>query len=170
MWLYECQVADPELTPTNFFPYFQAVYPRMSTDVAPRLHDLYGDFRAFLLQGHKVDVLDSLRGFFDGLFPSVYYHALNPKLTDFTDDYKVRYSAPIASFSKLQTSLASPQENSLNYGKSRVTVLIVIVITRHRISPRKKKKHCKISSFDVPQVTFLKKEKNFPRSCFLLVG
>lgn len=67
---------------------FQAVYPRMATDVAPRLHDLYGDFRAFLLQGHKVDVLDSLRGFFDGLFPSVYYHALNPKLTDFTDDYK----------------------------------------------------------------------------------
>ena len=64
----------------------------MASDVAPRLRDLYGDFRAFLLQGRQVDVLDSLRGFFDALFPSVYYHALNPKLTDFTDDYKVTKS------------------------------------------------------------------------------
>ena len=62
----------------------------MATAVEPHLHVLYDDFRAFLLEGDKVDVLDSLRGFFDKLFPSVYYHALNPKLTDFTDDYKVR--------------------------------------------------------------------------------
>ena len=73
------------------FLLLQEVYPRMAPEVEPRLRELYEDFRAFLLHGQKVDVLDALRGFFDALFPSVYYHALNPKLTDFTDDYKVSY-------------------------------------------------------------------------------
>lgn len=80
------QLLQISLNKTNHL--FQAVYPRMATTVEPRLRDLYSDFSAFLLLGQKVDVLDSVRSFFDGLFPSVYYHALNPKLTDFTGDYK----------------------------------------------------------------------------------
>lgn len=66
---------------------FAERYKRMSGPAAELIDQLYGSLAEFL-KGGDVDPAEVVSTFFDGLFPLVYHHSINPKLTDFDDDYK----------------------------------------------------------------------------------
>lgn len=66
---------------------FSDIYKRMSSQAQPLIKKMYGGLTDYL-KGSDIDLEQTVSAFFDGLFPLVYHHSINPKLTDFNDDYK----------------------------------------------------------------------------------
>lgn len=70
---------------TNFL--FSDVYKKMDTVAREPVVQLYSDLLSYI-NGREVDLEERIWSFFDSLFPLVYHHSINPKLKDFSDDYK----------------------------------------------------------------------------------
>ncbi|XP_067143057.1 glypican-5 isoform X2 [Centruroides vittatus] len=70
---------------TNFL--FSDVYKKMDTVAREPVVRLYSDLLSYI-NGRKINLEERIWSFFDSLFPLVYHHSINPKLKDFSDDYK----------------------------------------------------------------------------------
>ncbi|PRD37684.1 UNVERIFIED_CONTAM: Glypican-5 [Trichonephila clavipes] len=66
---------------------FSEVYKKMDGVAKEPVSQLYQDLSSFI-EGNSQDLETRVSSFFDALFPLVYHHSINPKLKDFSDDYK----------------------------------------------------------------------------------
>ncbi|XP_055924927.1 glypican-5-like [Argiope bruennichi] len=66
---------------------FSEVYKKMDGVAREPVSQLYQDLSSYI-EGRTQDLETHISTFFDALFPLVYHHSINPKLKDFSDDYK----------------------------------------------------------------------------------
>ncbi|XP_054724883.1 glypican-5-like [Uloborus diversus] len=66
---------------------FSDVYKKMDGVARGPVSQLYSDLSSYVL-GHTLELETRVSAFFDLLFPLVYHHSINPKLKDFSEDYK----------------------------------------------------------------------------------
>lgn len=67
---------------------FADVYKAMEPAAKGLVVEFYSNLTAYVAGGLDFDVEDRVADFFDGLFPLVYHHVINPKLKDFSEDFK----------------------------------------------------------------------------------
>lgn len=66
---------------------FSEVYKKMDSVARLPVSQLYSDLSSYIA-GQPVVLETRVAAFFDSLFPLVYHHSINPKLKDFSEDYK----------------------------------------------------------------------------------
>lgn len=66
---------------------FSEVYKKMDSVARLPVSQLYSDLSSYI-SGQPVELESRVAAFFDSLFPLVYHHSINPKLKDFSEDYK----------------------------------------------------------------------------------
>lgn len=66
---------------------FSEVYKKMDSVARLPVSQLYSDLSSYI-SGQSIELESRVTAFFDSLFPLVYHHSINPKLKDFSEDYK----------------------------------------------------------------------------------
>ncbi|XP_035207463.1 glypican-5-like, partial [Stegodyphus dumicola] len=66
---------------------FSEVYKKMDGFARVPVSQLYTDLSSYI-SGQSLELEARVTAFFDLLFPLVYHHSINPKLKDFSEDYK----------------------------------------------------------------------------------